>query len=153
VSPPVVRDKDRDAVPDETDNCPDATNGDQADRDGDKLGDVCDPFDNGNQAPQVGVTTNLEVVAGEVFVKLPAHMLLGVDGLRARFQETGFQPLKGRALLALGATVDTRKGAVASTTAANGFPLGDKRARLQSARISAAIFTMRQKRASRAQKG
>jgi dienelactone hydrolase len=36
-------DRDRDGVPNAEDNCPDAANADQADSDGDGLGDLCDP--------------------------------------------------------------------------------------------------------------
>lgn len=35
-------DLDRDGVPDESDNCPDAANADQTDQDGDAVGDACD---------------------------------------------------------------------------------------------------------------
>jgi hypothetical protein len=38
-----VRDRDADAVADATDNCADTANTDQADLDGDSLGDACDP--------------------------------------------------------------------------------------------------------------
>lgn len=38
-------DRDGDTVPDTTDNCPDAANTNQANADGDGLGDVCDPDD------------------------------------------------------------------------------------------------------------
>ena len=41
-------DPDRDLVPNARDNCPDDTNADQADTDGDQLGDACDPDANGN---------------------------------------------------------------------------------------------------------
>ena len=36
-------DIDVDGVPDSRDNCPDEANADQSDRDGDDLGDACDP--------------------------------------------------------------------------------------------------------------
>lgn len=38
-----VADLDNDGVPDEVDNCSEVFNPDQADLDGDGLGDVCDP--------------------------------------------------------------------------------------------------------------
>jgi len=41
--PPI--DSDGDGIPDESDNCPDDANADQADNDLDSLGDVCDPDD------------------------------------------------------------------------------------------------------------
>lgn len=40
----VVADLDDDGVPDELDNCPSSPNPDQADADGDGIGDACDPF-------------------------------------------------------------------------------------------------------------
>jgi Ca2+-binding RTX toxin-like protein len=43
--PPPAPDRDADGVPDSTDNCPNVSNGDQADRDGDGLGTVCDPVE------------------------------------------------------------------------------------------------------------
>jgi Zn-dependent metalloprotease len=41
----VVNDQDHDGVPDSTDNCPTIPNANQANFDGDSLGDVCDPDD------------------------------------------------------------------------------------------------------------
>jgi hypothetical protein len=38
-------DADADGIPDDEDNCPDTPNGDQADADGDDIGDACDPDD------------------------------------------------------------------------------------------------------------
>jgi Thrombospondin type 3 repeat/PKD domain/Cadherin-like domain len=46
-APPVI-DTDGDGVPDSTDNCPGAANADQADADGDGLGDACDPDTDGD---------------------------------------------------------------------------------------------------------
>jgi hypothetical protein len=43
-SVPAGFDRDGDGIVDPGDNCPDAANPDQADRDGDHRGDVCDPF-------------------------------------------------------------------------------------------------------------
>lgn len=42
--PALIADRDFDGVDDVLDNCPDNPNPDQADADGDLLGDVCDPF-------------------------------------------------------------------------------------------------------------
>lgn len=48
-------DFDNDNINDDIDNCPGAANADQADTDGDGIGDVCDPIDNG-AAPTTGAT-------------------------------------------------------------------------------------------------
>src|SRR5207244_1329541 len=40
--PSTDHDPDRDGIPSEMDNCPDVANADQADFDGDKIGDACD---------------------------------------------------------------------------------------------------------------
>jgi hypothetical protein len=48
-SPPT--DSDSDGVPDATDNCPAVANADQADADGDGIGDACDPDDDNDTVP------------------------------------------------------------------------------------------------------
>ena len=44
ISQPLSGDADFDGVPDETDNCPTVANADQADADGNGIGDLCDPW-------------------------------------------------------------------------------------------------------------
>ena len=44
-APPPIADRDSDGVPDELDNCPDHPNSNQADSDGDGIGDICEPPD------------------------------------------------------------------------------------------------------------
>ena len=48
VNAPAIIDTDGDGVPDSSDNCPGAANADQADADGDGLGDACDPDTDGD---------------------------------------------------------------------------------------------------------
>jgi hypothetical protein len=150
VAPPVVAppaDRDRDGAPDTTDNCPDVANSDQADGDTDGVGNACDTLPPGNVPPKPGETSIVKVVSGEVFVKLPARRSLGFDGLRAPLQFSDFVPLKGAASIPLGATVDTTRGEVAIDSAANSFSAADRRAKRQTARIRAALFLLKQKRA------
>ena len=54
--PPPAPDRDADGAADATDNCPNVSNADQADRDGDGLGTVCDPVE--PVPPQVGKCVN-----------------------------------------------------------------------------------------------
>jgi hypothetical protein len=144
--PPPNRDRDGDGVPDATDNCVDVANSDQADGDADGVGNACDTLPPGNVPPKPGETSVVQVIAGEVFVKLPTRRPLGFSGLHAPFQDSGFQPLKGAASIPLGAEVDTRKGTVKVQSAANSFAATDRRAKQQSAEIKAAIFRMKQSR-------
>lgn len=147
VAPPPVPDRDSDGVPDPSDNCPEVANTDQADVDSDQVGNACDAFERGDVPPKPGETSVVQVVSGEVFVKLPTRRTLGFTGLHAPFQESGFQPLKGAASIPIGAEVDTRKGTVKVESAANSFASSDRRAKQQTAEISAAIFRIRQQRA------
>ena len=142
----VQADADGDGVTDAADNCPANANPDQADGDHDGVGDACDLLPPATIPPVAGVNATVSVVSGEVFVKLPAHVPLGFRGLRAPFQQTGFVPLKGAASLPVGTTVDAQRGEIALSAAANGYAPGNRRAALQTARIRAGIFALRQAR-------
>ena len=85
--------------------------------------------------PIAGERVNIEVVAGEVFVKFPSGSL--------KQSSPGFVPLKGQASVPVGSTVDARKGTVAMASAQNSQ--GTQR----NARLSAGIFLIRQQRAKR----
>lgn len=50
-APPPPPDADGDGIPDSSDNCVNKANADQADVDGDAIGDACDPHDDRNQHP------------------------------------------------------------------------------------------------------
>ncbi len=126
-----VPDGDRDGIADAGDNCPERSNGDQADADGDRIGDACEVLPPGNLPPVAGTRVGVELVSGEVFVRLPSS------------SPSGFVPLKGIATVPVGSTVDASKGVVAVRAAAN----GSSRARLSTATIRAGIFKIRQARA------
>jgi hypothetical protein len=85
-----------------------------------------------------------------VFVKLPTRTPLGFEGMHAPFQSGGFVPLKGAASIPLGATVDTTRGEVDVSSAANSYAASDRRAKRQQARIRAALFLLKQKRRAKA---
>ena len=62
-NPSAAPDIDNDGVEDSTDNCPSTANSDQADADGDGLGDACDTPDE-----PAGNTTNMTCPAGKVLI-------------------------------------------------------------------------------------
>ena len=143
-------DGDGDGRADAIDNCPAVANSDQADGDADGVGNACERLPAGNVPPVAGVNTVVRQIAGEVFVKLPAgRARLGFRGMTSMFHESGFLPLKGVASVPIGSTVDTRKGEIGIESAANGFAPADRRSRRQTARVKAALFTIRQARAKR----
>ncbi|MDA0180407.1 thrombospondin type 3 repeat-containing protein [Solirubrobacter phytolaccae] len=134
---PVAPDGDGDGVPDARDNCVSAANAGQADGDSDGVGDACEVGQPGTLDPVAGERVNLDVVSGEVYVKLPSSS--------RSFKQAGdgFVPLKGQASVPVGSTVDTRKGTVAMASELNG------RGAERSAKLSAGIFQIRQQRAKR----
>ena len=68
-----INDRDGDAVPDGSDNCPDLPNPDQANFDGDGFGDACDPDDDNDGAPDT--TDNCAFLAN------PGQQDVDLDGL------------------------------------------------------------------------
>jgi hypothetical protein len=138
---PRVADADRDTIPDATDNCPEHANTDQADRDRDAVGDACDIVLPPADLPVVvGEAARVKLVAGQVFVKLP-HAGRTTKQTIPGF---GFVPLKGAATIPVGSEIDAREGSLELTTAAT-FKRGTAR-RVQTARIAAALFKLRQAR-------
>ena len=155
---PPPPDGDRDGVPDARDNCPPVPNPDQADRDHDGVGDRCELLPPGDLPPVAGRTAVIRALSGDVFVKLAAGTGVPAAARRAlaRVAQTlpipGFVPLKGVASVPVGSTIDARKGRIALTTAADFTRPGTPRRRLQTARLAAAIFAIRQARTRRAAK-
>ncbi len=82
--------------------------------------------------PQAGRSSTVSVLDGDVLVLVPGQ---------------GFVRLSGAANIPVGATVDARKGTLAVTTAADFLPAGNPRHKTQSARLSAGIFRILQRRA------
>ena len=157
-APGAVLDGDGDGVADGADNCPAVANADQADRDGDKIGNACELLPPGDVPPVAGQTTIVRELSGEVFVKLPAGSAAARSAARrsARApiaqtsQISGFVPLKGVASVPVGSTIDSRKGRLAVTAAADFRRANQPRRRTQSGNFSAAIFAIRQARNRRA---
>jgi hypothetical protein len=140
-------DRDRDGVPDATDNCPDDANANQADADKDGVGDACDHLPSGNLKPVAGERVTAKVLSGEVFVKLPGGASSARAATAARLHAAGdappgFEPMKGNASLPVGSVVDARDGSLAVTGSAE---FGGSAT--QQASVSASIFQIRQQRA------
>jgi hypothetical protein len=153
-APPPPADRDRDGVPDASDNCPDNPNPGQGDADKDGVGDACELLPSGNTPVVAGKIATIELVAGDVFVKLPpgATKTAFTTGLRVPFQSSGFLPLKGVAAVPMGSTLDTRKGEVALTAAINGQPARSRKQLRREARFRAGIFQIKQARKRKKQK-
>jgi hypothetical protein len=83
------------------------------DKDNDGIPDNLDDSD-GSLPPVPGKTFDARVVSGDVFIKYPAG-----KGPRAVKPLKGFVPLKGAANVPIGSQLDTRKGRVAVTSAAD----------------------------------
>jgi hypothetical protein len=83
------------------------------DRDNDGIPDDVDTSD-GSLPPIPGKSFDARVVSGDVFIKYPTG-----KGPRAVTPPQGFVPLKGAANVPIGSQLDTRKGRVAITSAAD----------------------------------
>jgi PKD domain/Thrombospondin type 3 repeat len=96
-------DSDHDTIPDVSDNCPTVPNTDQADADGDGLGDACD----NSNTPVPLKSVAVKVVSGQVFYKPPSG---GKPGAQTGKAPPGFKPLEGAATLPVGTTLETSDG-------------------------------------------
>jgi hypothetical protein len=139
VTPTPSADGDRDGVADARDNCPAAGNPSQADADSDGVGDACETAPSGATTPVTGERVIVEVISGEVFIKLPASRTFKQAPI------AGFVPLKGIAALPVGTIVDTRKGRLAMQSTVDGRRIGAG-GRRQSITLAAGIFRIRQQK-------
>ena len=113
------------------------------DLDRDLIPDSSEILPIGNVPPLAGVRTLATLVSGDARVKLP----VGHGSLRQSAPLAGFVPLKGIAALPVGTIVDARRGTLSLQTAVDGRSVADPQRRLGQARLSAAIFQIRQARA------
>ena len=94
--PPSPPDRDGDGVPDSTDNCPNVANADQADRDGDGLGTVCDPVEPPTLLP--GDCVNVQQGTDgddELIGSYAGDTLIGLGGNDSLFGKNGQDCLRG----------------------------------------------------------
>jgi hypothetical protein len=91
--------------------------------------------------PVAGRTANVRVTAGVVLVMFPSTF--GRSWLRAK-SPGEFVPLKGIGAIPIGSTIDARKGALAMSTAADYRAADDAHHLVQTAMLSAAMFTVKQ---------
>ena len=138
-------DSDGDGVPDRVDDCPATANGSQGDLDRDGVGDACEIGEPGTLPPVNGERVVVEVLSGDVFVKLPAS---SAARLAQVAPIAGFVPLKGTAVLPTGTIVDARKGRLSLSSTVDGRTIGAG-GRPQSATLAAGIFRIRQQRLAR----
>jgi hypothetical protein len=144
-SPPP--DDDGDGVPEAQDNCPGVTNPTQADADSDGVGDACEVPGTGlgTLPPVPGESVVVEVLSGDVFIKLPADSSSTRRLKQAGSALPGFVPLKGIASLPVNTVVDARKGSLALSSTVDGRRIGSGGSR-QRATLAAGIFRIRQLR-------
>jgi hypothetical protein len=84
----------------------------------------------------LGTSANVQAVSGQVFVKLPT-------GTRQAGKGTGFVPLSQARQIPLGSILDTTRGTVAVTTAA------DTKGKTQRGQFTKGVFTLTQPRTAR----
>ena len=145
----VPGDTDADAIPDATDNCPTVVNPDQADKDKDGIGDICDSSD-ASGPPVLGKSVIAKVVSGEVFVKFPAGFTPRTAARAAQAAANipaGYAPLKGAEVLPVGSTVHAVRGRLSLTSASG--PIKGGLTPTQKADFYDGIFKIRQNKSKK----
>ena len=105
---PVDPDDDNDGVFDSSDNCPFVANGNQADVDGDTIGDACDPLDDGDadgdnvpDGPRPGeLLFDRTIAAKAKWASGTTHFVIRIDALGRFFQNEFTQIMTDAAVLA-----------------------------------------------------
>ena len=144
-APPPPPDGDGDGVPDARDNCPTVANAGQADADGDGVGDACEVAEPGDLPPVTGERVIVEVLSGEVFVRLPTSSSSSSRRLKQQAPISGYVPLKGQAAVPVGSIVDARRGRLRLQSTVDGRRIGSG-GRRQSATLAAGVFQIRQRK-------
>ena len=95
--------------------------------------------------PEAGKSVVAQVTSGTVFIKLPSGKRIrrGSGKKSASISATKFRRYKGKANIPVGSTVDTRKGRIAITSAA------DLQGATHKATFYAGIFQIKQKRSTK----
>jgi hypothetical protein len=109
----------------------------------DNVGDVTASFSVGpfTPPPVAGKSVVADVVSGTVFIKLPSGKRIRRSGHRSTVaRDAKFRRYRGEANIPVGSTLDTRKGRIAITSAA------DLKGATQSAQFYDGVFQVKQKR-------
>ena len=146
------KDTDTDGIPDAADNCPEVANADQADDDGDKVGDACDILPPGDAPVIAGTTAQVTAVSGDVFIKLPKGAKISKAYARARAEgaDQRVRADQGRRDRADRLRDRLAQGPARSSRPRRSSASKGQRTNLQQGRFGAGLFKIRQAAKKRA---